>query len=132
MSYYSIDYSQTSENPFGGPAKSAPFPGWGILPWAAGPRRIAMGSSPDGLGANVIAAAARPAAVKAVALSPKVTLLARDPTTGETIPADSTSAGWPWWIYMAVPMALGGAGLFAYDHFSRPKAATANRRRSYR
>jgi hypothetical protein len=36
----------------------------------------------------------------------------------------------PWWIWMAVPMAVGGIGLFAYDFFTRKKASPNARRRS--
>lgn len=141
MTYYHIDYSQSSESPFGGPAKSAPFPGWGILPWAAGPRRIAIGASPDGLGAIV------PQRAGTVAKVATPTLLATAPKLSTIVvpklASDSTGAGGggglltdadgeiPWWIYMAVPMAVGGIGLFAYDFFTRKKA-TPNRRRHHR
>lgn len=122
MTYYNIDYSQSSESPFGGPAKSAPFPGWGILPRAAGPSRIAVGGSPDGLGIMKM-----PAGSMKLSTLIKPAAKTSDTTTTETAPAESE--GWPWWIYLAVPLIVGGGGLFAYDYFAGRKKATPNRRR---
>ena len=127
MTYYHIDYSQSSESPFGGPAKSAPFPGWGILPRAAGPSRIAIGASPDGLGAGTMTAMKMPAGTLKLSSLIKPASAPTDTTGGGVTSPEGE--GWPWWIYLAVPLILGGGGLFAYDYFAGRKKATPNPRR---
>jgi len=84
-------------------------PGWGPVRHAAGPAMWGVG-----------AIAAQPAisqkmsAIRTVASSiASKRIIGGSPTTGAAATADS--GGIPWWVWVAVPMVLGGIGLIAYD-----------------
>ena len=129
MSYHISSYRQ-SPPPYAGPTTDVPFPGWGIQPHAAGPARIGVGlgasarheahckhvrrlrhlrhlcvgqtgSTPVD-GTNCAAARQEALATNAVAAA-------------AACDAETEAAGAPWWLWLAVPLALGGGLLLAYD-----------------
>jgi hypothetical protein len=100
MSYLETPGFYTNEpSPYARPDFDSRVPGWGPMAYAAGPSRWGVG-----------AVTANPA-LRAKLASPKV--LATAIKGGATPPAET--GGIPWWVWVAVPMAVGGIALFALD-----------------
>jgi hypothetical protein len=90
VSYVVFSYREPPP-PYRGPTTNVPYPGWGVQPHAAGPARVGVGA--------IVPAATLTTLKKAAAVSP---------------PSEEAE-GLPWWMWLVVPMALGGGLLFAYD-----------------
>lgn len=85
-------------SPYDRPDFDSRVPGWGPVPRAAGPARWAVGATPT----------LKRSYARMTAMRSRLPLQ----------PVDSGAAsggGVPWWVWIAVPMALGGAALFAWD-----------------
>jgi hypothetical protein len=112
MSYLQNKGFYTNEpSPYDRPDFDSRVPGWGPVARAAGPERWAVGATPT--------LAKRTAMRKITAMR---TLQPMATTAGS---ATTTSGGMPWWVWLAVPMALGGAALFAWDQGWFGKSAPA-------
>jgi hypothetical protein len=94
MSYYMSDFDRNppASYPPSGSARTT-VPGWGVLPVAAGPARIAVGA--------------------AAGLQPR--MYARGVTAEEVRAAQEAREGRiPWWLWVALPgVAIGGLALAA-------------------
>jgi hypothetical protein len=86
-------------SPYDGPDFDSRLPGWGPMARAAGPSRWGVGAVPI---------------AKTMTTGIKQVSALRVAAPGGA-PAPSASTGMPWWVWVAVPMVVGGAALFAYD-----------------
>lgn len=80
--------------------RHVPVPGWGKSARAAGPEMIGVGA----------------ASMAARRVSPVFVTRKADLTVPAGSPPPVAEVSWfPWWGWMAVPLAVGGAALFAAD-----------------
>lgn len=94
MSYYDVDYYGNPMPYYAGRSATRTVPGWGVLPRAAGNRRIGVGN------AVIPAAIARLARVK-------VEKPAAAAPEEEWVP-EAEKPALPWWIWIAIPGVLAG------------------------
>jgi hypothetical protein len=106
MSYYLADYF-TNVPAYTASDEHLPVTGWGLDPQAAGPARIGVGAAAFQRVARTTKRIAFPGST---VFTPAVSASVQPPPA-----AAEGSEGWPWWIYMAVPLFLGGGLLFAAD-----------------